>query len=46
MKVYRYSEIILTAMLLLLLKPVVWKKTVVYALSPQLKYDANTKVPK
>ena len=35
MKVCRYSEIFLSAMLLLSLKPVFWKKSVFYALSPQ-----------
>ena len=45
--VYRYSEIILTAMMLLLsLNPEIWRKSVFYALSPQTQYDANTKVPK
>ena len=34
-KVYRYSEIFLTDMLLLSLKPVFWKKSVFYVLSPQ-----------
>ena len=34
MKVCRYSEIFLSAMLLLSLKPVFWKKSVFYALSP------------
>ena len=33
-KVYRFSEVILTAMVMLSLKPVFWKKTVLYALSP------------
>ena len=33
--VYRYSEIILTAMLLLSLKTMFWRKSVFYALSPQ-----------
>ena len=35
MKVCRYSEIFLSAMLLLSLKPVFWKKSAFYALSPQ-----------
>ena len=35
MKVYRCSEIVLSAMLLLSLKPVYCKKSVFYALSPQ-----------
>ena len=35
MKVCRYSEIFLSAMLLLSLKPVFWKKSVFHALSPQ-----------
>ena len=43
--VYRYSEIALTAMLLHSLKPLFWRKSIFYALTPQ-KYDANTTVPK
>ena len=45
MKVYRYSETVLSAMLLLSLKTVYCKKSVFYALSPQQQYDtdANTK---
>ena len=35
MKVCHYSEIFLSAMLLLSLKPVFWKKSTFYALSPQ-----------
>ena len=35
MKVYRYSEIFLSAMLLLSLKPVFWKMSVFYRLSSQ-----------
>ena len=35
MKVCRYSEIFLSAMLLLSLKPVFWKKSIFYALAPQ-----------
>ena len=46
MKVYRCSETVLSAMLLLSLKPVYCKKSVFYSLSPQQQYDANTKVPK
>ena len=34
-KVYRYSEVFLTAMLLLSLKSVFWKKFIFYVLSPQ-----------
>ena len=33
--VYSYSEIVLTTMLLLSLKPLFWRKSVFYALSPQ-----------
>ena len=43
-KVYRFSEVILTVMMMLLLKPVFWKKSAFYALCPQ--YNDNTKVPK
>ena len=35
LKIQHYSEIFLGAMLLLSLKPVFWKKSVFYALSPQ-----------
>ena len=46
MKVYRYSETVLSAMLLLSLKPLYCKKSVFYALSAQQQYDtdANTKI--
>ena len=33
--IYHYSEIVLSAILLLSLKPVFWKKSIYYALSPQ-----------
>ena len=36
----------LSAMLLLSLRPVFWKRSVFYVLSPQWQYDANTWVPK
>ena len=46
MKVYRYSETVLSAMLLLSLKPLYCKKSVFYALSAQQQNDtdANTKI--
>ena len=46
LKVFRYTEIFLTAMLLFTLKPVFWKKSVFYAAYPQLQYDAKTNVSK
>ena len=44
-KVYLYSEVFLTAMLLISLKQVSWKKWIFYTLSSQ-QYGANTKIPK
>ena len=44
--VCHYFEIILTAMLLLSLKPVFSRKSLFDALSPERQYDTNTKVPK
>ena len=38
-KVYPYSGIVLTAMFLISLKPVVWKKSVFHAISPQQQPD-------
>ena len=38
--------LILTAVLMLSLKPVFWKKSEWYALSPEWQCDVNTKFPK
>ena len=42
--VYRYSEIALTALLLLSLKSGFWRESVFYALFHKSSNDANTKV--
>ena len=42
-KVYHFSKVILTAMLLLSLKTVFWKKSVFYALFPQKQCDLMPK---
>ena len=41
MKVCRYSEIFLSAMLLLSLRPVFWKKSVFYTLFPRWQYQSS-----
>ena len=45
-KVYRYSEIFLTAMLLLSLKASVLEEVRILCVMPQYQYDVNTKVQK
>ena len=43
---WKFIVTFLSAILLLSFKPVFWKTSVFYALSPHEQHDANTKVPK
>ena len=46
MKIYRFSEVFLSTMLMPSLRSVFWNKSVFYALSPQYQHDAKNKVLK